>query len=177
MRSRYRVSIENGIYFVTSTLVWWIPIFTSRTYFDILIEAFRFSQKEKGLQIYAFVILDNHLHAALSHPKLSQVLQSIKSYSAKIILNQLQKDDKRWAINIFAYQKKHHKTASTHQVWQEGFHPQLIKDEEMLIEKIDYIHYNPVKRGLVAKPEHWIYSSASHYAGKNCVLKIDELPI
>jgi len=60
---------------------------------------------------------------------------------------------------------KSHKNDREYQCWEEGSHPQLIQNEAMLRQKLDYIHFNPVKRGYVDKPEHWRYSSARDYAG------------
>jgi putative transposase len=68
-----------------------------------------------------------------------------------------------------------HKTSSEHQMWQEGFHRQQIMNEEMLVNKIEYIHYNPMRRNLVKNPEHWIFSSAEDYCGGQGVLEIDRL--
>ena len=50
-------------------------------------------------------------------------------------------------------------------MWQEGSHPEQIKDEEMMGQKLEYVHMNPVKRGYVDEPTHWRYSSARNYAG------------
>lgn len=178
MRSRYKITEKDGIYFITSSIVWWIPVFTSQKYFDILIDSFKFCQREKGLKIYAYTILDNHFHAIVAALKLSNIIQSLKSFTAKQIIEQLKKDDKRWLLNILAWQKKPHKEKSEHQVWQEGFHPQLIFSEEMLVQKIEYIHYNILKRGIVTCPEHWRYSSAGCFAGeKDVPLIVDPLPI
>ncbi len=77
-----------------------------------------------------------------------------------------------------AYYKKRHKTKSDHQVWQEGYHPELIESDGMLRQKMEYIHNNPVKRGLVAAPEHWLYSSARNYlVGDSSVIELDTLPV
>ncbi len=70
-------------------------------------------------------------------------------------------------LEQFAFYKKKHKTDRTYQVWEEGSHPQLIQNDEMLIQKLDYIHQNPVKRGYVDEPVHWRYSSARNYAGNS----------
>ena len=56
--------------------------------------------------------------------------------------------------------RKAHKLDREYQCWEEGSHPQLIQNAEMLRQKLDYSHFNPVKRGYVDKPEHWRYSSA-----------------
>ena len=176
MRSRYKITLKEGIYFVTSTIVEWLPIFTSKKYFDIIIQSFHFCKDHKGLRLYAFVILDNNFHLVVFAPKLSETLSSLKKYSAHQIIEQLQKDNKDWLLNQLAYYKKRHKTKSTHQVWQEGFHPQLITHRDMLVQKIEYIHYNPVKRGLVDLPEHWRYSSARNYSNEDhSIIRIDKL--
>jgi REP element-mobilizing transposase RayT len=176
MRSKYRIINEEGVYFITSTIIEWIPIFTNRKYFDIIINAFKFSQVKKGLKIYAYIILDNHFHAIVSHPELSRVIQSIKSFTAKEIVSELEIDKKQWALNIFKYQKKPYKEESLYQAWQEGVHPQLIQNQEMFNQKVQYTHFNAVERGLVQVPEHWYYSSASAFAGASEIpLKIDVL--
>jgi len=75
-------------------------------------------------------------------------------------------------LEQFAFYKKKYKTDRTYQIWQEGSHPQLIQNDEMLIQKLDYIHYNPVKRGYVDDPVHWRYSSARNYAGNSGLIEI-----
>ena len=85
-------------------------------------------------------------------------------------------DKKEWLLNQLAFYKKKHKTASTFQVWQEGFHPQLLFDDEVLAQKVDYIHFNPVKRGFVESPEYWRYSSARNYLKEDhSIIEIDSL--
>jgi putative transposase len=63
------------------------------------------------------------------------------------------------------YFKARHKTDREYQVWQEGSHPKQIQDDEMLLQKMEYMHFNPVKRGYVDDPVHWRHSSARNYAG------------
>ena len=166
MRSSYRIVEKQGVYFITSTIIEWIPIFVRQVYFDILVSSLNFSVEHKGLRIFAWVIMDNHFHLVCEAPELSKTLQELKRHTAKQIIGQLQSDNEKWILNLLAYYKKRHKTKSEHQVWQEGFHPQLIHSTNMLSQKIEYIHYNPVKRGLVEKPEYWLHSSAGYFAGE-----------
>src|SRR5262249_43382401 len=63
------------------------------------------------------------------------------------------------------YFKAAHKTDQMHQLWQEGSHPQPIQNIEMMVQKLEYTHNNPVCRGYVDDPVHWRYSSARDYAG------------
>jgi putative transposase len=163
MRSRYKVILEGGIYFITSTVVRWIPVFTAEPYFQIIVDSFKYCQQEKALELYAYVIVDNHFHAVVQGPNLSKMLQSIKSYTANKIIEQLQTDNKKWLLDELAFYKKKYKAESEFQLWQEGFHPQLLTDEVMIRQKIEYIHYNPVRRRFVDRPEYWRYSSARIY--------------
>jgi REP element-mobilizing transposase RayT len=128
------------------------------------------------LEIYVYVILENHFHMICSAPKLSKVIQSLKRHTAKCIIQQLEQERKIWILNLLNFYKKNHKTKSKHQLWQEGFHPKQINSEEMFIQKAEYIHYNPVKRGYVTVPVSWYYSSARDYeTDEKGPIKVDKL--
>ncbi len=178
MKTRYKTTDQNGLYFITSTIVEWLPLFTEQKYFNIIIDSLEFCRDSKNLMIYAFVLLDNHFHLIVSSPDLPSIIASIKKYTAKEILSQLKKDNKGWLLNQLSFYKKKHKISSKYQVWQEGYHPELIINTHMMFQKIDYIHYNPVKRGLVDMPEHWRFSSARNYADDDhSVIRMNELPV
>ena len=68
--------------------------------------------------------------------------------------------------------KLHHKKESDYQLWQEGNHPEEIYSEKMLIQKIEYIHNNPVRGGYVEEAKHWRYSSARNYEGREGLLEV-----
>ena len=177
MRSRYSIIDSEGIYFLTSTIVQWIPLFTSRDAFDIVIDSLEFCRKEKGLRVYAYVIMENHLHLVAEAPELSKVIQSFKRHTARALIQDLMEKRKEWVLNQLAYYKQKHKTESDYQVWQEGVHPQLILDDAMLRQKVDYIHANPVRRGYVDVAEHWRYSSARCYVPSEIpAMQVDLLP-
>jgi putative transposase len=76
-------------------------------------------------------------------------------------------------LKQLAFYKKAHKQDREYQVWEEGSHPEQIQSHAMMLQKIEYIHLNPVKRGYVDNPIHWRNSSARIYAGEAGVLKID----
>lgn len=163
MRNRYKIFDSEHIFFISSTIVEWTPIFTSEKYFQILIETLKFYQEHNNLKIYAYVIMPNHFHLIISSDEISKTIASIKKYSAKRIIAELKADNRIDILEKLKDIKKDYKVTSKHQVWQEGFHPQLILNEEMLNQKINYIHYNPVKKGLVSEMEDWKFSSASDY--------------
>ena len=174
MRSRYRIIDPDGIYFITSTIVEWIPVFTKREYFEIIVDSLKFAKKKKDLKLYSFVILDNHFHLIISADEISKTVQGIKAYTAKQIIKLLRSQRKYWLLNQLRLYKKGFKTTSTYQVWQEGFHPKLIRGSRMFYQKMNYIHNNPVKLGLVDRPEHWRYSSARNILlGDHSIIIID----
>ena len=78
----------------------------------------------------------------------------------------LQSQRCEWLLNQFQYFRARHKVESTHQIWQEGSHPQSIPSDEIMLQKLEYLHNNPVKRGFVDEPADWRYSSARNYAGR-----------
>jgi putative transposase len=137
-----------------------------RELYKILIEAFRFCQSTKELRIYSYVILDNHFHLIVSAPDLSNVMRSFKRYTASKIISKLRQDNEIKTLDKHHKNKKSYKTLSNYQVWQEGFHPQLISNINIMRQKIDYIHNNPVRRKLVEDPCDWKYSSAVDYYEK-----------
>ena len=175
MRTRYKIYEQKGIHFITSSIVGWIPIFTKEKYFDIIIKTLKYSKQYKKLHILSYVIMDNHIHAILSCDNLSKFMKEFKSYTAKEIIRNLGDDNNILILKKLRNYKKRGKTESRYQVWQEGFHPQEILNEEILKQKIEYIHNNPLRRGLVERPEQWIYSSASNYILGTGLIDIDIL--
>jgi putative transposase len=90
IRSRYRITLPELPHFVTSTVVEWLPVFTSSDYCDILVRSLLHCREHKGLKIYAWVILDNHFHAILAGPELARTIADLKKFSAHEVLRQLE---------------------------------------------------------------------------------------
>jgi putative transposase len=172
MRSRYRINEPDAAHFITSTVVAWLPVFTTHACCDILVRSFVYCREHKGLRIYAFVVLDNHFHAIVTAPELAKTLADLKKFTAREIVAQLQSKGRQWLIDQLRYFRGAHKQASTHQVWQEAAIRRRLR--AMMEQKLEYLHNNPVKRGLVASPEHWRYSSAHEWlAGAAPVMRCD----
>jgi len=166
------------VHFLTATIIEWIPALIDRDARDVVINALDFCRKEKGMRLYAYVIMENHLHLVVEAPELTGVIQSFKRHTAREIIRRASATNKTWLLSQLAFHKKTYKRESQYQVWQEGSHPQHIQGDAMLRQKIDYVHNNPVRRGWVDTPEHWRYSSARNYAlNDHSVLEIDELPL
>ena len=89
MRSRYAFNEPHGTYFITSTVVEWLPVLKSAACCDIIVKALLHCREHKALQIHAWVILDNHFHAILSGPDLSATLRGLKGFTAQALIEQL----------------------------------------------------------------------------------------
>ena len=164
MRSRYRIQEPDHAHFVTATIVEWLPVFTTAACCDVLIRSFEHCLEHKGLRIHAWVILENHVHAILSGPGLADTLRDLKRFTSRALLEQIRAEGREWLLNQLAYYCARHKTTSEHQVWQEGVHPEAILSDAIMEQKLEYLHNNPVKRGMVVAPEYWRYSSAHEWA-------------
>ncbi len=118
------------------------------------------------------MILENHCHFVLQSNALDQDIARFKSWTAKKLIQYLAEQNVRQILDQLAFYKKAHKSDRAYQFCQEGVHPELIHSDEMMSQKIDCTHCNPVKRGYVDEEEYWRYSSAKDYSGKQGLLEI-----
>ena len=133
---------------------------------EIVLDSWRFLQDNDRLTLFGYVILENHLHWIASAEDLARQIGEFKSFTARRIIDLLEARNVKPLLRQFEHLKAKHKTDSDHQFWQEGSHPQMIESDEMMRQKLEYIHNNPVVRGFVDDPTHWRYSSARNYAGQ-----------
>ena len=171
-RSRYRIFETEYPYFMTCTIVGWLSVFTRPEAVENIFDSWRYLQRECEFTLFGYVILENHLHLIASAPELSAVMQRFKSYTARQIIDLLERHSAGILLRQLRAYKLRHKTQSTYQVWQEGNHPEQIQTEQMMRQKLEYIHNNPVKRGYVDNPVHWRYSSARNYAGEPGLIEV-----
>jgi len=172
-RSSYTFYLNNnGPYFLTCTAIKWIALFGIPEIVQILLDSLQFMIDNKKIQLHGFVIMVNHIHLIASGKSLSKEIGIFKSYTARQIIDYLGYNSYSTILKQLKWFKKQHKKSQDYQVWEEGSHPQLIINREMLIQKLNYIYYNPVKCGYIDDPIYWKYSSYSHYAGVKCLLPI-----
>jgi len=171
-RSRYKVLNENYPYFHTVTVAGWQPVFTRKESVQILFDSFTWLQQNTDFKLHAYVVLENHLHFIASGSQHSKRIQQFKSFTARQILDLLKQRKATTLLKYFAYYKRKHKIDSKYQFWQEGSHPEEMSETSMFIQRLAYIHDNPVERGYVDLPEQWRYSSARAYLGEEPLLPI-----
>ena len=171
-RSRYKITEDGAPHFLTCTTIRWIPIFTRVETVEIVLRSLRFLQTEERLLIFGYVVLENHLHLIASGRELGKAIGSFKSYTARRIIDLLDEKKVRPLLQQLAFHKARHKADRNYQLWQEGSHPQRIHSRDMMRQKLEYIHQNPVKRGYVDEAVHWRCSSARNYAGMEGLLDV-----
>ena len=146
-------ALKDQIYFVTFTVKNWYYLFDRHNRFEILEESFIYCQQNKGLKVYAFVFMLNHLHFIASANDLGAVIRDMKKFLSKEIKKNLLVTEPT-VLKIFGQDGSYH-------LWQDTNYPKLIETSDFFQQKTDYIHFNPVKKGYVHNPEDWKWSSAS----------------
>ncbi|SDF41552.1 REP element-mobilizing transposase RayT [Mucilaginibacter pineti] len=178
MSSSYKFRNQEKLYFATFTTIRWVDVFTRTIYKEILLDSFRYCMKHKGLEVYAWVIMSNHVHLIMGSQSkpMADILRDFKTHTAKTIIKAIednsQESRKDWMLWMFSKEGKFNPNNTHHQFWQQGNHPIELADNVMIDQKLDYIHNNPVSAGWVDMPEHYLYSSARDYAGIKGLLDI-----
>jgi putative transposase len=171
-RSRYKIYNSDYPHFLTMTVVDWLPIFANPDVAKLILDSLRFLQKEKNAILYAYVLMENHLHIIVRSNNLSEAIQTFKSYTACTIVDYFIERNNTALLDKLRHNKLRHKTKSDYQLWQEGSHPEEIANDEVMHIKIEYIHNNPVRRGYVDEARDWRYSSARNYEGKQGLVHV-----
>lgn len=177
MSTGYQIVEQEELHYVTFQIVGWVDVFTRKTYRDIVIESLRFCQEKKGLEIYAFVVMSNHVHAIIrsSNGRLSDTIKEFKSFTAKKMLEQITNENesrREWMLSEFEFAASKHKRNEKYQIWTHENHPIILYGNTLIQQRINYIHDNPVRSGIVANQEDYLYSSARAYAGLDCLIDV-----
>jgi putative transposase len=168
--SRYKIIDQHGLNFITVTIIDWVDVFIRKKYKDFVLDSLRYCQANKGLEIAAYVIMSSHVHLivrAAGEPTLSEILRDLKKYTARLILEEIKnggyESRSEWMLHRFAYRGNTNPGNRIHQFWQSDNHPIELYTLPVILQKLQYIHENPVKEGWVNEPADYPYSSASNY--------------
>src|SRR4051812_45340630 len=123
-RSRYRIFETEYPYFMTCSIVGWLPVFTRMQAVQFVLDSWRYLQREREFKLFGYVVLENHLHLIASAPELPDVTQRFKSFTARQIIDRLEATHEQTLLAQLHAHKLLHKQESKYQVWQEGNHPQ-----------------------------------------------------
>ena len=178
MSTKYKAAQPNEGYFVTLTTVGWVDVFTRPQQKDMLISSLQFCQKEKGLEIYAYCLMTNHLHMlckATGEISLPEIMRDFKKFTSKEVIKNIEAEPESrrdWMLKYFEDACYRLKRNQKYKVWQDGYHAEHLFSEKFIFQKLNYTHYNPVKERIVARPEDYLYSSARDYAGLKGELEV-----
>jgi len=180
MSRKYKFHDQANLYFISFATVNWIDLFTRPLYKDIFAESLKFCIKIKGLEVYAWCIMTNHVHLIIGSDgqKLEDLVRDLKRHTSKEVLkaigNNIQESRREWMFERAGRENSNNKK---YQFWQQHNQPIELTDNKFLDQKLDYIHNNPVATGFVTEPEHYPYSSAVDYAGGKGLVEIELLAI
>jgi REP element-mobilizing transposase RayT len=165
-------------YFITLTIVDWVYVFTHPIYKHIIVNSLIYCQNKKGLIIYAWCIMSNHLHLIIEAKEefnLSDILRDLKKYTSKKIIEAIREypeSRKSWLLNRFKFAGRYNKKSTGYKFWQDGNDTKEIHTTAFLKQKLEYIYNNPVVAEIVDRPAHYKYSSARDYCDEPGLIEI-----
>jgi len=162
---RYRIVAGVGLYYVTFTVVEWLPVFIDESACKIITDSLNFCIKNKSLGVNAYVIMPTHLHAIVfdvefNAERLKHTLDDMRKFTGRQLLDYSAKHfPKCFGAEFQAHAGKDRER----RFWQPTQHPVGIVSGGFWKQKIDYLHDNPCRKGLVLRPEDWRFSSARYW--------------
>ncbi|MFD2732215.1 transposase [Pedobacter alpinus] len=179
MSRKHKFYDKEGLYFVSFATVYWIDVFVRDQYFEILQTSLAYCRKEKGMELYCWCIMPSHVHlifrAKDANP--GELLKSFKMYTSKAMQKAIEENmhesRKEWMLWLMERAGLKNSNVKKRQFWQQNNKPIELWSAEVIDQKVEYIHNNPVVSGFVTEAHHWKYSSAIDYSGGKGVLEID----
>jgi putative transposase len=178
MSSKYKFRDQTKAYFISFAVVYWIDVFIRNEYRDIILNSLKICQSKKGLEIYGWCIMSSHMHMIIgTHgEKMEDIIRDFKTFTSRslkeAIKNHPQESRKEWMLWMMEKAGKANSNNKNFQFWQQDNHPIELFDNQIMQQKLDYIHDNPVASGIVERAEDYLYSSAGDYAGRRGLLEI-----
>ncbi|MFC6224086.1 transposase [Hymenobacter artigasi] len=168
----YPIRDQQGLYFLTFTVVEWLDVFTRPLYKDIVMDSLRYCQQHKGLELFAYCLMTNHLHLiarAAEGQELSAIVRDFKKFTARRVFEAIlinpQESRRQWLEWTLRKQGEFNPKNTFIQLWQNHSHGIELKTEAVTQQKLEYVHQNPVRAGICYWGEDYVYSSAAWYAG------------
>ena len=176
----YKIRDQGATHFLTFSTMGWIDIFSRQRYREIILDSFKFCRENKALQIGGYVIMSNHVHTiwTAGNANLSDVVRDFKTFTSKAIIASIEAEPESrrdWLLYMFRFYANRTMANKEFKLWTGNNHPEEIYSNSFLRTKLNYLHDNPVRAGLVKEPSHYLYSSAADYEGKKGLIEIDFL--
>ena len=154
MSTGYQIRDQSALHYLTIQVVDWIDVFTRQAYRDVVLGSLKYCQHNKGLQVFGYVIMSNHIHLIANSPagELSNTLRDFKKFTAKNIIESIVEGNesrKEWMLNRFQFNAQRHSRNENYQLWTHENHALVIYSPQFAMEKLEYLHNNPVRAGFV----------------------------
>ncbi len=169
MSSKYKPGDPAIAHFVTFTVVGWIDVFSREDYKEIFTNSLKYCIENKGLKLHAWVLMTNHCHLIISTDtnRIEYLVRDIKKFTSKQIIQSISGNEKesrrQWMLNLFRYAARNNSNNKEFQFWKQDYHPIELSSFDLLRQRMNYLHNNPVKSGLVWDAAGYKYSSAIDY--------------
>jgi putative transposase len=179
MSRKYKFRDQSANYFVSFATVNWIDVFTRRIYKDLLVDSLNYCVSGKGLLIYGWVIMSNHVHLIIgtNDRELQDIMRDLKKYTSKAIVEAIKENPresrKEWMLTMFEKAGNDNSNNQKYQFWQQHNKPIVLNNAEIFEQKLNYIHENPVKTGFVDCEVDYPYSSARDYSGEKGLVYVE----
>jgi putative transposase len=166
MGRRGRASLTSETeYFVTTTVTNFAKVFVETKYCDIFVANIRHYQEIYQFKIYGYVIMPTHFHWIVqiepNRGTISDIMRDIKKFTAWDVMEALEHDGRDALLRLF--KQKAVGLQQRRKFWMSRFDDEFIRNREMILTKLEYIHNNPLKAGLAVNQEDYKYSSARNY--------------
>ena len=160
------------LHFITTSCYRRMPLLAKPQHRDLLLEVLESVRRRHRFVVVGYVVMPEHIHLLLGEPECgnpSQVMQAIKQGFARRLLRRLHACDDLRQGSLW------HAVLDNGHIWQARFYDFVVFTEKKRIEKLRYMHRNPVKRGLTLNPQEWAWSSYRHYAdGERGIVLVNE---
>ncbi len=177
MSRNYKFHNPDGAYFISFAVVDWLDVFTRNEYKNIVLDSLSYCQKNKGMEIYAWCIMTNHVHLifrSIAGQKPELLIGDFKRHTSKAIVKAISSNSREsrreFLLDHFKKAAEKSSNVTGYQFWRHDNNPIELWSSKVTNEKINYIHNNPAEEGLVYNPEDYVYSSARDYSGEKGLL-------
>ena len=159
---RYRFYSDCAVYYVTFTVAEWLPVFIADAAFQIVTQSLTFCHDTKSLRTNAYVIMPTHLHAIVfdaewQTERLQQTLTDFRKFTGRRLADYCTTHLPHCFSRTLQQAAPNDRER---RFWQATRHPVALTSEAMWTQKLNYLHDNPCRKGLVRKAADWRYSSA-----------------
>lgn len=151
---RIATELNSGTFYLTLTIQRWYYLFDRHNRWQILAESLRYCQQNKGLELNGYVFMLNHIHLIATSSDMAGFLRDFKRFTSVKLKENIESTEPR-ILQLFMDEK------GKYQFWQQTNAPKKIENPHFYQQKLSYIHQNPLRKGYVAAPEHWLWSSAN----------------